>query len=124
MFKIPFSGLLLTFAGPDASPTVVPLGQYGFENQRSLPFLPQEPTIRSASRKRLMMSWWDREVHIWRFSKPSKPAAAVEDLEEEPAAQNPKLVAKIFIKGEANITSAALSTDGSLLVVSTTADIK
>jgi len=70
------------------------------------------------------MSWWDREVHIWRLSKPSKPAAAVEDLEEEQAAQNPKLVAKILIKGEANITSAALSTDGSLLVVSTTADIK
>jgi U3 small nucleolar RNA-associated protein 4 len=122
--KSPLVVLLLTFAGPDASPTVVPLGQYGFENQRSLPFLPQEPTIRSAPRKRLMMSWWDREVHIWRLSKPSKSATALEDLEDEPTAQSRKLVAKILIKGEANITSAALSTDGNLLAVSTTTDIK
>jgi U3 small nucleolar RNA-associated protein 4 len=59
------------------------------------------------------MCFWDREIHVWRLNKP--------ELELD---QNRKLVAKILIKGEANITSAALSADGSLLAASTTTDIK
>ncbi|KAK7757077.1 U3 small nucleolar RNA-associated protein [Diatrype stigma] len=43
---------------------------------------------------------------------------------ESAATKNRKLLARILIKGEANITSAAISDDGSLLVVSTTTDIK
>ncbi len=113
--------LLLTIAGPDASPIVVPLGQFGYENQRALPFLPQEPAVRSAPKKRLMMSWWDREVHVWRLRKSTLTSG---DLEEEPAPQNRRLVAKILIKGEANITSAALSMDGSLVAVSTATEVK
>jgi len=108
--------------GPDASPIVTPLGQFGFENQRSLPFLPQELTIGSSSRKRLILSWWDREVHVWRVNKTAVPTS--DDDEEKPAVKGRKLVAKILIKGEANITSATLSTDGSLLAIATTADIK
>jgi U3 small nucleolar RNA-associated protein 4 len=94
------------------------------ENQRALPFLPQEPVLGSASEKRLMMSWWDREIHIWRLSKPSHLPTENEDLEVEHAAQNRKLVAKILIKGEANITSATLGADGTLLAVSTASDIR
>lgn len=111
---------MLTFLGPDASPTVVPLGQYGFENQRTLPSLAQEVALRSAPTQRLMMSWWEREVHIWRLSK--SPASS-QDF-GEPVVKGRKLVAKIFIKGEANITCAALSEDGGLLAVATTSDIK
>jgi U3 small nucleolar RNA-associated protein 4 len=61
------------------------------------------------------MSFWDREIHIWRLPKPSQT---------ELDAQNRKLVAKILIKGEANITSVTLSSDGSLLAASTSTDIK
>ena len=111
---------MLTFSGPDASPTIVPLGQFGFENQRTLPFLPQEPIIRGAAKPRYMMSWWEREVHIWRLNRSQVPAQD----DEEPVAKGRKLVAKILIKGEANITSASLSADGTLLVVSTISDIK
>ncbi|RDL31142.1 WD40 repeat-like protein [Venustampulla echinocandica] len=110
--------------GPDASPTVLPLNQFGFENQRALPFLPQESIIQSAPRKRLMMSWWEREVYIWRLGKLGKPHAHSEDADEEFASRNRKLVAKILIKGEANITSASLSTDGDLLAVATALDVK
>jgi U3 small nucleolar RNA-associated protein 4 len=113
--------MILILVGPDASPTVVPLGQFGFENQRTLPSLPQETSLRSAPKQRLMMSWWEREVHIWRVSKTTVPNS--EDS-EEPVVKGRKLVAKIFIKGEANINSATLSTDGSLLAVSTSSDIK
>ncbi|TAQ83250.1 hypothetical protein B7494_g8424, partial [Chlorociboria aeruginascens] len=107
--------------GPDASPTVVPLSQFGMENQRALPFLPQEPIIRSSPKKRLIMSWWDREVNIWRLGRPAKPTH--KDSEEQ-AAQNRKLVARVMIKGEAGITSTALSPDGNILAVATSEDIK
>jgi U3 small nucleolar RNA-associated protein 4 len=70
-----------------------------------------------------MMSWWDREVHIWRLGKFVKATAASED-EEEQTSRNRKLVAKILIKGESTITSASLSGDGNLLAVATVDDVK
>jgi U3 small nucleolar RNA-associated protein 4 len=114
----------LTFPGVDATPIVLPLKGFGMENQRALPFLPQEPTIRSAPNKRLLLSFWDREINIWRLNKFSKPVTETEESENEPPPQSRKLIAKIKIKGEANITSADLSTDGSMLAVSTAVDIK
>jgi U3 small nucleolar RNA-associated protein 4 len=68
------------------------------------------------------MGWWDREVHIWHISKDPDPADD-EDIENKPP-QGRKLVAKILIKGEANITSATLNSDGTLLAVSTNSEIK
>ncbi|KAE9366785.1 WD40 repeat-like protein [Stipitochalara longipes BDJ] len=114
---------VIVSGGPDASPTVVPLGQYGFENQRSLPFFPQETLIRSAPKHGLVMSFWEREVHIWHLRKDPDSTEDEEDLENKPP-QGRKLVAKILIKGEANITSAALNPEGSLLAVSTNSEIK
>lgn len=94
------------------------------ENQRTLPFLSQEPALRSSPTKRLLLSFWEREIHIWRLAKASKPTSDLDDSDNESTSKNKKLVAKILIKGEANITSAALSADGNLLAVSTVADIK
>jgi U3 small nucleolar RNA-associated protein 4 len=67
-----------------------------------------------------MMTWWDREVHIWRLNRMMD--VANNDEEISPASR--KLVAKILIKGEANITAATLSTAGNLLAVATAVDIK
>ncbi|KAG0645537.1 U3 small nucleolar RNA-associated 4 [Hyphodiscus hymeniophilus] len=111
---------IVVSGGPDASPTIMPLRQFGMENQRSLPFMSQESPVRSAPRSRLMMSFWDREVHIWRLNKQSKITPENEDVPVD----NRQLVAKILIKGEANIRSANLSADGSLLAASTATDIK
>ncbi|KAL3418104.1 U3 small nucleolar RNA-associated protein [Phlyctema vagabunda] len=108
--------------GPDASPMVLPLQQFGMENQRALPYLSQEPALKSSSKKRLLMSWWDREVDIWRLTKPKSTDATEQG--DEPTAQNRKLISKILIKGEANISSAALSSDGNLLAVATAEEIK
>lgn len=113
---------MLTIIGPDASPIVVPLAKFGFENQRALPFLSQEPILQSAPSRRLMASWWDREVQIWRLDKQS--TAVMSEEVEDTEKSGRKLVAKILLKGEANITSAVLSTDGSLLAVATNTDIK
>jgi U3 small nucleolar RNA-associated protein 4 len=67
------------------------------------------------------MGFWDREIHIWRLTKPSKSTAGTGELDFD---QNRKLVAKVLIKGEANITSAALSADGNLLAAATATDVK
>ena len=68
------------------------------------------------------MSFWDREIRIWELSKPN--AQNAEDSSEEANSHTRKLLSKILIKGEASITAADLSSDGSLLVVSTTSEIK
>ncbi|KAI0880074.1 WD40 repeat-like protein [Annulohypoxylon maeteangense] len=109
--------------GPDASPIVLPLQEAGMENHRTLSHLPQSPPLKSAPKCRLIVSWWEREVHIWRLRKPLRDLVDAPDGESA-IEKNRKLLARILIKGEANITSAAISYDGSLLVVSTTSDIK
>ena len=102
---------------------MVPLRQAGFENQRALSFLPQEQVLQTALRNRLVMSWWDREVSIWRISKTARKTDP--SIDPETAQKNArKLVAKILIQGEANITSASLSANGSLLAVSTISEVK
>ncbi|KAI1081863.1 WD40 repeat-like protein [Whalleya microplaca] len=109
--------------GPDASPIVLPLREAGMENHRALPHLPQSPPLQSAPRNRLIVSWWEREVHIWRLKRPLKDLVNLSDGDAG-IDKNRKLLARILVKGEANITSATISEDGSLLVVSTTSDIK
>ncbi|RKF51378.1 U3 small nucleolar RNA-associated protein 4 [Golovinomyces cichoracearum] len=107
--------------GHDASPIVVPIGKYGFENQRALPFLSQDPVIRSAPKARLLVSWWDREVWIWRIDQ---DISSTDEDSGDISSRGRKLVAKIYIKGEANITSAAIDSKGSILVVATTSELK
>ncbi|KAI1816833.1 WD40 repeat-like protein [Poronia punctata] len=109
--------------GPDATPVVMPLHKAGIENHRALSALPQEPPLQSARRSRLIISWWDREVSIWRL--PHSLSDLVDNTQgEQVVAKNRKLLARVLIRGEANITSASISEDGSLLVVSTTSDVK
>ncbi|KAI1094116.1 WD40 repeat-like protein [Rostrohypoxylon terebratum] len=109
--------------GPDAAPIVLPLQEAGMENHRTLSHIPQSPPLKSAPKCRLIVSWWEREVHIWRLRKPLRDLVDVPEGESA-VEKNRKLLARIIIKGEANITSTTISNDGSLLVVSTTSDVK
>lgn len=93
------------------------------ENHRTLSNLPQNPPLQSAAQARMIVSWWDREIHIWRLQKPLKEIVDLAGADSD-ATKNRKLLARILIKGEANITSASISSDGSLLLVSTTSEIK
>ncbi|KAI0976629.1 WD40-repeat-containing domain protein [Xylaria arbuscula] len=109
--------------GPDATPVVMPLQKAGMELHRALSSLPQDPPLQSAYNSRLIISWWDREVSIWRLP------TTLGDLQDQTSgghglAKNRKLLARVLIKGEANITSASINANGSLLVVSTASDIK
>lgn len=101
----------------------MPLQKAGVENHRALSSLPQDPPLQSAYKSRLIISWWDREVSIWRLPN-SLGDLATQSNDDHNVAKTRKHLARVLIKGEANITAASISADGSLLVVSTTSDIK
>ncbi|KAK3943709.1 quinon protein alcohol dehydrogenase-like superfamily [Diplogelasinospora grovesii] len=110
--------------GPDAAPVAMPLRGAGREYHRSLPHLPQSTSLQSASKARLMCSWWGNEIRIWHLPR---PASELMDGGADGGAalhKNRKLIAQILVKGESNISSAAISEDGTLLVASTASDIK
>ncbi|KAL4887767.1 WD40-repeat-containing domain protein [Aspergillus ambiguus] len=109
---------IIVSGGPDAAPVVLPLREFGKEHHRKLPTLPQIPQLTSSPSSRLVMSFWDREASIWRVSR--GPAS----VHENPDGQRHRLVGKVLIQGEENITSAMLSSDGKILVVATISNVK
>ncbi|KAG8163727.1 hypothetical protein KVR01_007024 [Diaporthe batatas] len=117
-----FEGLgmsVVVTAGPDATPIVTPLRQAGVENHRALPHLPQSVPLQTASSTRLLVSWWDREIHFWKVLRShTGPADSLKQKKDFPQ------IGRILIQGEANITSCSISRDGSILVVSTATAIK
>ncbi|ROT39937.1 WD40 repeat-like protein [Sodiomyces alkalinus F11] len=112
--------------GPDASPVVLPLKELGRENHRTLPNLPQQPPLQSAAKARLIMSWWNQQVHIWKLRQPfdSLYDNANGNMTGEDLDKNRKLLKTILIKGESNIASASISPDGDVLAVATSTDVK
>ncbi|EUC34184.1 hypothetical protein COCCADRAFT_94197 [Bipolaris zeicola 26-R-13] len=98
--------------GIDTQPIVVPIRTFGKELSRGLPALPPAPPMTSAPDARLLVSWWNTEVRIWRV----KP--------QEDGTEKPKVVARLALQGEENIISVSISRDGGLLAVSTASTVK
>ena len=69
-----------------------PLREFGKEHHRKLSSLPQTPQLASAPASRLLMSWWDREVNVWRLS--GAPGMA----EDAPDASRHRLGAKVLFQ--------------------------
>lgn len=104
--------------GNDITPMVTPLREYGKENVRGLPSLPSQPPVTSAPKARLLVSWWDQEIHIWRIARQYT-------LEALPEQQRPrKLVAKITLDSTDPLTSVSISPDGKLLAASSNSEVK
>lgn len=82
----------INLTGPDATPVVLPLREFGKEHHRKLSNLPQIPQLTSSPASRLVMSFWDREVSLWRVSR--GPASVHETLD----GQRHKLVGKVMIQ--------------------------
>lgn len=57
--------------GPDASLVVLPLRESGKEHHRTLSSLPQICQLASGSLSRFMMSFWEREVRIYKIAPES-----------------------------------------------------
>ncbi|GAM88422.1 hypothetical protein ANO11243_064550 [Dothideomycetidae sp. 11243] len=98
--------------GADTEPAVLPLREMNRENHRRLPGLPQNQPCASAPNARLLVSWWERQVCVWRIGSQEISGLTLDNRSRQ-------LVLKLCISGEENITSAAISNDGRLLTVST-----
>lgn len=70
-----------------------------------------------------MVSWWGREIHIWKLHQSTQELLDSDDVEQSKKKNRPRL-GRIFIKGESNISSCSISRDGSILFVSTATAIK
>ena len=103
---------------------VVPLKEMGRENHRMMSNLPQQPPVISASNARFVVSWWDREVHVWVLRKAANELFESGNDEGVDINQNRKLLKTIVVKGDSNIASATVNQNGTLLVVSTATDVK
>ncbi|KAF6234781.1 hypothetical protein HO173_007001 [Letharia columbiana] len=115
---------ILVSGGLDTMPIIVPIQEFGREHHRTLASLPQEPNVRSASKKRLLVSWWDREVRIWTISKCSKKQTDEGSSPDVRGPQGRRLVAKIALQGDESITSADISSDGKNFAVATMAELR
>lgn len=51
------------------TPIVIPLRQFGAEHHLTLPAIPQTPAVTTVPENRLVVSWWEREIKIWRIEE-------------------------------------------------------
>lgn len=103
---------IVVSGGIDTQPVVVPLREFGKTFSRGLPSLPPSPPLVSAPHARLLVSWWNTEIRIWRVKA------------QKDGAEKPKVVARLALKGDENIASVSLSQDGRLLAVSSLTAVK
>lgn len=109
---------VMVSGGSDLAPVVTPLRQFGKENGRSLVSLPQRSPVASARHARLLVSWWEQSISIWRMTR-----SGSNELSAEPQPPR-KLVAKIELNANDYIQSAAVSDDGRLLAACTSTSVK
>lgn len=82
----------------DTAPVIVPIQEFGRENHRTLSFLPQQPILKSAPGKRLVISWWDRAISIWTILKFHARENGAEGPADVEGPEGRKLLAKIALQ--------------------------
>lgn len=105
--------------GLDTHPILIPLRDFGDENFRHLPYTPQKAPVAAAGR--LVVSWWDNEITLWRVNSHREDSVQTDFLEPRP---NYQVAAQLALKGDESISTASISTCGSLLVVATAVETK
>ncbi|PWW79868.1 WD40 repeat-like protein [Tuber magnatum] len=123
---------VIASGGVDMTPIIIPLRQFFDEAQLEIPAVPQSPIVTSVPESRLIMSWWEREVKIWRIQELGYDEKKGDELylfpgEEE--GRGRKLLSRIVLANDEYITSASISSPipqngGHVLAVSTIAEVK
>ena len=80
---------------------IVPIRAFGKENHRSLSSLPQKPSIEISSEKRMMMTWWAQEIHLWQIPESGMSL----HVSGRPVKECERLLAKIKIQVRQNINT-------------------
>lgn len=63
-----------------------------------------------------MVSWWDREIRIWVFQQPAEAIRG--QVDEAELRKNRKLLKKIIVDTNSNLSSVVISPDGTFLAAS------
>lgn len=90
--------------------------EIGLENHRRLSHLPQQPPLAGATKARFMVSWWGQEIRIWVFQQSAEAVRGL--LDEAELKKNRRLLKKIVVNTESNISSVVISPDGTFLAAS------
>ncbi|KAF2717118.1 small nucleolar ribonucleoprotein-like protein complex subunit [Polychaeton citri CBS 116435] len=106
---------VIVSGGSDVAPVVTPLRDFGREMLRTLPALPQASPVTSAPRVRLLVSWHERDILVWRIAKQGEADSAA-------AASPRKLVARIMLDTKCPIRDVAITDDGRLLAAVTVSE--
>ena len=78
------------------TPIIIPFQNFSKENHRVLQAIPQKPIITSVPGSRLLVSWFDREVKIWKIDELENPNTTVQ---VQPGSTDPgrKLVSRLVL---------------------------
>ena len=79
----------------------MPLREFGSEYSRALPSFPSTPPIQSAPSQRLLMTYWDRNISIWRVTGNATVDTNVDDVVDPNHVR--RIVAKIALQVRTSI---------------------
>ncbi len=113
----------LVSGGPDTTPVVLPMQNWQSEYHRALSHVPQRPQMSVSPKSRLLLSWWQRDLHVHRIAKRRYDGTAVSEPESEESRDYEQL-ATLRLSGEEHIQSAQLSHDGNFVAASTAAGVR
>ena len=77
------------------TPIIIPFRGFTTENHRTLPLVPQTPIVATIADSRILMSYWEREVKIWKIEELSEVMPLDQNLDDEN--QGRKLLSRIIL---------------------------
>lgn len=77
------------------TPIIIPFRGFTTENHRTLPLVPQNPIVTTLPDHRILMSFWEREVKIWKVEELSEVMPTDLNLGDED--QGRKLLSRIIL---------------------------
>ena len=62
--------------GVDMIPIIIPFQNFNSEQHRTLQAIPQTPVVTAVAESRLLVTWYDREVKIWKIDRVGESSSA------------------------------------------------